>query len=146
MSEKCKWLHECLDELPTIRYPFELEQLPKNGIYFFYESGEKWEHGGISPRIVRAGTHKQGNFRSRIKDHYLLDESKINFSSETPKHSDRSIFRKNIGRALLNRNRDNYLEVWDIDFTYKDTRNSLSHIRDINKEKDIEFNIIKILR
>ena len=28
MSEKCKWLHEILEELPLIKYPFELELLP----------------------------------------------------------------------------------------------------------------------
>jgi len=146
MSEICKWLHECLDELPLINYPFELEQLPKNGIYFFYENGETWGHDGPSLRIVRVGTHKQGNFRSRIKDHYLFDESKMNFDKEKIKPSDRSIFRKNIGRSLLNKKEDNYLKIWEIDFTYKEKRNSSGHIRDINKEKDIERNITRILR
>lgn len=146
MSEICKWLHECLDELPLINYPFELEQLPKNGIYFFCENGETWGHDGLCLRIVRVGTHKQENFRSRIKEHYLLDESKMNFDKEKTKPSDRSIFRKNIGRALLSKKKDNYLKIWGIDFTYKETRNSLGHIRDINKEKNIECKITRILR
>ena len=29
MSEICKWLHECLDELPLINYPFKLENSQK---------------------------------------------------------------------------------------------------------------------
>ena len=146
MSEICKWLHECLDGLPLINYPFELEKLPKNGIYFFYENDEIWGHGGSSLRVTRVGTHKQGNFRSRIKDHYLFDESKMNFEKDKLKPSDRSIFRKNIGRALLNKKKDKYLKMWEIDFTYKEARNSLGHIRDINKEKAIECNITRILR
>jgi hypothetical protein len=39
-------------------------------IYFFYEDGEFWGHGGNRLRIVRIGTHKDGNFRSRIKEHF----------------------------------------------------------------------------
>lgn len=40
MSELCKWLHEQLEQLPLVKFPFRLEQLPGNGIYFFYEEGE----------------------------------------------------------------------------------------------------------
>jgi len=79
MSELCKWLHEQLEQLPFIKFPFKLEQLPENGIYFVYEDNEIWGHGGYKPRIVRIGTHKDGNFRSRIKEHFLLDQSKNEF-------------------------------------------------------------------
>ena len=146
MSEHCKWLHEQLEQLPLIKFPFKLEQLPDNGIYFFYEKGEIWGHGGDNSRIVRIGTHKEGNFRSRIKEHFLLDESRMGFAKDKPKPSDRSIFRKNIGRALLNRDRDNYLQIWEIDFTTRGNRESLGHKRDIDKEKRIESTITRILR
>ena len=146
MSELCKWLHEQLEQLPLVKFPFRLEQLPENGIYFFYEEGEIWGHGGNMPRIVRIGTHKEGNFRSRIKEHYLLDESKMDFDRNKPKPSDRSIFRKNIGRALLNRDSDDYLQVWEIDFTTRGKRESLGYKRDIDKEKRIESKITRILR
>jgi predicted peroxiredoxin len=119
-SETCKWLHEQLESLPVFRYPFDLEMLPKNGVYFFYEEGENSKHGkGINrPRIVRIGTHKENNFRSRISEHFLLNESKMKFTQSNPKPSDRSIFRKNIGMALLNKHNDlDYLKVWEIDFT-----------------------------
>jgi len=145
MTELCKWLHEQLEQLPVIRFPFTLEQLPKNGIYFFYEEDEIWGHGGNKPRIVRIGTHKEGNFRNRINEHYLLDESKINFDKDMPKPSDRSIFRKNIGRALLNRDKDDYLEIWEIDFMTRKNRKSLGDKRDVEKEKRIEFTITKML-
>ena len=149
IQETCKWLHEQLELLPIFKYPFDLKLLPNNGIYFFYEEGENSNHGnGISkPRIVRIGTHKENNFRSRISEHFLLNESKMKFTQTNPKPSDRSIFRKNIGRALLNKQRDfDYLKVWEIDFTSNINRTNYSHLRNIEKEKDIESQITELLR
>jgi hypothetical protein len=147
MSELCKWLHEQLEELPLIRFPFRLEQLPENGIYFFYEDGEVWGHGGNKPRIVRVGTHtKDGNFRSRIKEHYLLDESWINLNESKPKPSDRSIFRKHIGRALLNKDKDSYLESWNRNFRKAENRKLLGSKRDIEKERRVEEMITRMIR
>lgn len=107
LSEKCKWLHQHLELLPIFKYPFDLKLLPRNGIYFFYEEGENSDHGdGIrKPRIVRIGTHKENNFKTRISEHFLPNESRMRFTQINPKPSDRSIFRKNIGRALLNKQR-----------------------------------------
>jgi hypothetical protein len=31
MSELCKWLHRQLEQLPLVKFPFRLEQLPENG-------------------------------------------------------------------------------------------------------------------
>jgi len=145
-SELCKWLHEQLEQLPLIRYPFKQELLPENGIYFFYEDGEVWGHGGYKPRIVRVGTHRNGNFPKRISEHYLLDESKMNFDRDKPKPSDRSIFRKNIGRALLNKANDDYLSIWDIDFIKSKNKILFANRRNIKKEKEIESKITEILR
>src|SRR5690349_2841228 len=99
MSEQCRWLHHQLTQLPLIRYPFRLEQLPLDGIYFFYEDGETTDHGdGPQPRIVRIGTHKDGNFRSRMSEHYLLtaEAKKMAFDLDHPAPHERSIFRKNL--------------------------------------------------
>jgi hypothetical protein len=145
-SELCKWLHEQLEELPLIKFPFDLEQLPENGIYFFYEDGEVWGHGGNKLRIVRVGTHRNGNFRSRINEHYLLNKDYLNFDESNPKPSDRSIFRKNIGRALLNKNKDSYLEIWNIDFMEKKNVELWKSKRDIGKERRLEEMITKIIR
>ena len=145
-SELCKWLHEQLEELPLIKFPFKLEQLPKNGIYFFYEDGEIWGHGGNKPRIVRVGTHREGNFRSRINEHYLLRKDYLNFDENSPKPSDRSIFRKNIGRALLNKNKDSYLEIWNIDFMKRKNVELWKSKRNIEKERKLEEMITKIIR
>jgi len=146
MSEECKWLHEILEELPLIKYPFRLELLPLNGVYFFYEEGEVWGHGGEKLRIVRIGTHKGNNFRNRIAEHFLINEKKMSFDRNNPKPSDRSIFRKNIGRALLNKNKDPYLKIWEIDFLPRANRDKYSDLRDIEKEKSIEKQITEILR
>ena len=146
MSENCKWLHENLEFLPLIKFPYDTNKLPDNGIYFFYENGELWGHGSNKPRIVRVGTHRDGNFKSRIGEHFLLNESKMNFDITKPAPHERSIFRKNIGRALLNKAKDDYLKVWKTDFTSKENRNKFAHIRDIIKEKAIESDITRILR
>jgi len=142
----CKWLHEQLEQLPLIRCPFNLKQLPENGIYFFYEKGETWGHGGDKQRIVRIGTHRSNNFRSRINDHFLLDGRKMNFNSMKPAPKDRSIFRKNIGRALLGKRGSPYLQTWELDFTPRSNRDRYSYLRDIELEKEIEKQITQILR
>lgn len=147
VPDACKWLHERLEKLPIVKFPFNLEDLPQNGIYFFYEQGEAWGHGGDHLRIVRIGSHTgRGNFRSRIAETYLLDETRLDFNENSVKPADRSIFRKNIGRALLNRSSDDYLQVWDIDFTARTNRESFGHLRDIEKEKRLEHDISRMLR
>jgi hypothetical protein len=146
MSEVCKWLHEQLEALPVFSFPFDLERLPRNGIYFFYEKGEVWAHGGENPRIVRIGTSKDGNFRSRIGEHFLLNEKKMQFDASRPAPHERSIFRKNLGRALLTREGDPYLKVWEIDFTSQQARKKWSHSRNIGKEQRIEAQITQLLR
>jgi hypothetical protein len=145
-SEKCSWLHNQLESLPLFRFPFDIKALPPNGIYSFYEEGEIADHeNGLKPRIVRIGTHKENNFQSRIAEHFLLNESKMNFTIANPKPSDRSIFRKNIGRALLNKNNDYYLKIWNIDYTSKENRLNRNLMRYIEKERQIEAEITKIL-
>lgn len=146
MSELCKWLHQQLKQLPLIKYPFNPKDLPENGIYFFYEKSETWGHGGNNPRIVRVGTSKDGNLQKRLAEHFLLDESKMNFDASKPAPKERSIFRKNIGRALLNQRKDPYLKIWEIDFTSHKTREKYASLRDITKEKTIETEITALLR
>ena len=133
-STLCDWLHRSLDSLPLFSYPFDLEALPINGIYFFYEKGECCSHERTKPRIVRVGTHRDGNFRSRIGEHFLLDERKMAFTRDQPAPHERSIFRKHIGRALLNKAGDPYLSVWELDFTGRESRAKNAHLRDIPKE------------
>jgi hypothetical protein len=146
MSAVCKRLHELVQRLPETRWPFDLNDLPLNGIYFFYETGEYWGHGDDWPRIVRVGTHREGNFRSRIADHYVMDERKMAFSCDQPAPKDRSIFRKNIGRVLLHRDLDPYESIWNIEFTTRASRDTNAHRRDIEKEMQLETQVTRILR
>jgi len=141
----CRWLHLQLEKLPLIRCPFNIGQLPENGIYFFYEDGESCSHD-VGLRIVRVGTHKDGNFRSRIAEHFLINQNKMNFDAAKSAPHDRSIFRKNIGRALLNRDGDSYLRVWDIDFLTAAARQKSGHLRNIGKERRVEAEVTEVLR
>jgi len=145
-SEICKWLTEQLAKLPLVSYPFEVGALPMSGIYFFYEKGELSPHGDQLPRIVRIGTHRDGNFRSRISEHYLLDDRKILFDTNKSAPHDRSIFRKNIGRVILKRSDDPYLAVWEIDFMKSAKRQSHGHLRDLEKERRTENEVTRVLR
>jgi hypothetical protein len=142
----CEWLHESLDALPLFSYPFDAAALPRNAVYFFYEKGEYCGHQATKPRIVRVGTHRDGNFQSRIAEHFLLNERKMAFTQDQPAPHERSIFRKHIGRALLNKTGDPYLSVWEIDFTKRKTRDAKRHLRDISREAAIEGEITQILR
>ena len=142
----CGELHQILDALPLFSYPFDVAALPNNGIYFFYEKGEYNGHDSAKPRIVRVGTHRNENFRSRIAEHFLLDERKMAFAEDRPRPHDRSIFRSHIGRALLNKAHDPYLSVWSMDFTKRETRDTKRHLRDTNKEVVIEKEVTEILR
>ncbi len=92
----CAALHDWANSLHLFHFPFEESAIPLNGIYLLFERGEMG-HG--SNRIVRVGTHTGKNqLRSRLKQHFLVE------------NKDRSIFRKNIGRAiLLNRDHDSFL-------------------------------------
>ena len=144
--EMCNWLTEQLASLPLVSYPFDVVTLPDNGIYFFYEKGESSAHGDGLPRIVRIGTHKDGNFGARIAEHYLLDDRKMVFDRNKPTPHDRSIFRKNIGRVILNRSEDPYLAVWEIDFMKTANKQAYGHLRDLDKERETELQVTHTLR
>jgi hypothetical protein len=76
----------------------------------------------------------------------LLDESRMNFDASKPAPRERSIFRKNIGRALLNQRKDPYLKIWEIDYTSHKAREDYAHMRDVPKERALETEITEHLR
>jgi len=73
-----------------------------------------------------------------MSEHFLLNKSKLTFTIANPKPSDRSIFRKNIGIAVLNKNDDYYLRIWNIDYTSKENRLKMNLMGNMEKEKQIE--------
>ena len=108
--------------------------------------GECCGHHAERPRIVRVGTHRNGNFRSRIAEHFLLNERKMVFTQDQLRPHDRSIFRCHIGGALLNKVGDPYLSVWEKNLTERKMRDANRHLRDIGKEVTIERAVTQILR
>jgi hypothetical protein len=124
MSSECERLHKLFNSVPRKRFPFSEEEIPENGIYILFEDGEN-AHG--ADRIVRVGTHTgKDQLKSRLKQHFINE------------NKDRSIFRKNIGRAVLNKRKDSFLEKWEIDLTTSSARKKFSGAIDFEKQKQTE--------
>ena len=70
----------------------------------------------------------------------------MQFTVDQPPPHDRSMFRKHIGRALLNKTTDPYLAVWELNFATRKDRNENRHLRDIVREAQIEREVTRILR
>ena len=129
MSKNCHMIHQLCNGMPKHSFPYNEEDVPLNGIYILFEKGE-FAHG--TNRIVRIGTHTGNNqLRSRLFQHFLNE------------NKDRSIFRKNIGRALLNKDGDSFLEQWELDLTTRNAREKYSSLVDFGKQKEIEKRVSK---
>lgn len=132
MSNICADLHARVRGGTLHQHPFDTKQLPLNGIYVLFERGEEC-HGGS--RIVRVGTHRgDGQLRSRVLQHFVKE------------NKDRSIFRKNIGRALLNKAVDPYLADWEHDRTSRAGQAQHGVEPDPAKRKAVEADVTKYLR
>lgn len=128
----CDLIHKFANSLPRFYYPFDGTNLPVNGVYFFFEKGETYK--GMD-RIVRVGTHTgDGNLPSRL-DQHLNKENK-----------DRSIFRKNIGRAILNKSNDSFLKDWNLDLTTKAAKEKYSALIDSEKLASTEKIVSEYMR
>ena len=56
-GDLCQAVHVAARALPRVAYPFERSDLPRDGIYLFFEAGEYDAHTG-EERIVRVGTNR----------------------------------------------------------------------------------------
>ncbi len=113
-------------------FPFDKHEIPANGIYILFEKGEL---AHSTNRIVRIGTHTGINqLRSRLNQHFIKE------------NKDRSIFRKNIGRALLNKDKDPFLEKWEIDLTTRKAKEKYSELIDFVKQKEVERKVTKYIQ
>ena len=122
-------LHKIFNELERFSYPFEnrLDEIPNNGIYVKFEKGEK--HNGLD-RIVRVGTDTgENNLKKRLIEHFITE------------NKNRSIFRKNIGRALLNKESNPYLKYWELDTTSKADKEKNLKLLDLEFEAKLEREI-----
>ncbi len=127
MSQICNNIHELFNGIQRFSFPFNDHEIPKNGIYILFEKGETG-HGGN--RIVRVGTHTGvDQLRSRLKQHFVKE------------NKDRSIFRKNIGRAILSQNSDLFLEQWEWDLTTRANKDKYLPLLDQEKQNNIEKHV-----
>ena len=130
MNNHCEHVHKLFCSMKRISFPFDKDMIPANGIYILFEKGET---AHTVDRIVRIGTHTGENqLCSRLNQHF------------TNENKDRSIFRKNIGRALLNKNNDSFLEQWEIDLTTKEARNK--HAIDDTRQEAIEKEVTRYIQ
>lgn len=132
MSQTCHKLHHLFNSLPLFGFPFDMAKIPKNGLYILFENGE---YGHESNRIVRIGTHTGNNqLPSRLQQHFIRE------------NKDRSIFRKNIGRALLNRAKDPYFAIWELDLTTREAKKKYSNLIDSVKQKQVEQQVTNVIQ
>ena len=130
-DEQCARLHQITHRLERHQFPPPDKGIPTNGLYFMFETGET-AHAG--ERIVRIGSHTGiGNLAARLREHITLNK-------------DRSIFRKNIGRALLSKDHDPFLEVWNLDLTKRMDRQRHRHLVDRAKQARIERAVSDYIR
>ncbi len=132
MSETCERLHEVIAAGQRLGFPFLTDGLPEDGVYILFERGE-WGHGG--ERIVRVGTHTgKGRLKSRLIEHFLNE------------NKDRSIFPKNIGRALLKQKNDPFLSCWELDLTTKGARGQHASLLYLHNKHIVEGLVSKYIR
>ena len=128
----CEQLHRLVNKGLTFSFPFNEDDIPRNGIYVLFEKGELSHRGD---RIVRVGTHTGDNqLRSRLTQHFIKE------------NKDRSIFRKNIGRALLRRDDNPFLEQWEYDLTSRKGREKYGALVDRSKLQEIENAVTKYIQ
>lgn len=125
-------IHIYVNSMP--RYSYEsLASIPfRNGIYIMFEQGESLY--GVD-RIVRVGTHvSEGRLVNRLVDHFNKEDK------------NGSIFRKNIGRALLNQRNDTYIRIWNLDTRKQDVYLAYKESINAEKESQLEREITEYIR
>lgn len=132
MINFCENITHALNRLRRFNFPYDEQKIPLNGVYVLFQKGEIG-HG--CDRIVRVGTHTGKNqLRSRLRQHFTME------------NKDRSIFRKNIGRALLNRRNDQFLEFWEVDRTTKANKDKYRDLIDLDYQRKIEEEVTNYIR
>ena len=132
MSEECNTIHKLFNGMKRFYFPFDENKICLNGIYILFEKGEKAHD---FDRIVRVGTHTgDKQLKSRLWQHFINQ------------NKDRSIFRKNIGRALLNKEKDQFLQQWEIDLTTKKSKEDNKSKLDLKKQNEVEQKVTKYMQ
>ena len=128
----CGDIHGLFHQMRTFSFPFDAGQILRNGIYVLFEQGE---HGHGGHRIVRVGTHTgEGQLRSRLKQHFVKE------------NKDRSIFRKHVGRAILHKHDDAFLEQWNLDLTKRAMKDKFAGTIDWKRKVEMEKRVSEYIR
>jgi hypothetical protein len=131
MSKLCKQVHLLFSSKQVFQFPFNPAKLPKNGIYVLFENGET-AHG--AKRIVRVGTHTgDDHLRLRLRQNFMQDSK------------DRSSFRKLIGGAILQREKDMFLTQWELDLTTPEAKEKAVKI-DLNRLAEVENKVTEYIQ
>lgn len=132
MDRPCERIHQIFNKMPRMRWK-DIDNIPfHNGVYIMFEEGEKCFG---KDRIVRIGTHTSDNrLHKRLKDHYLR------------MNKDGSIFRKNIGLALLRKDNDEYEEIWKLNTSSPKIKEMYSKELNLEYQKRIEEKVSKYLK
>lgn len=128
----CEILHHIFNGMPRLKWS-DIKSLPfNNGIYIMFEKGE---HYNELDRIVRVGTHRADNrLINRIQNHFVNE------------NKDGSIFRKNIGRALLHRYNDPYEEIWELDTSSPEIKAKYEDKLNLEYKSQIEKQVTSYLQ
>jgi len=118
----CEKLHLLFNAMPRLKWDTINSIGFDSGIYIVFEVGETYR--GMD-RIVRVGTHRSdGRLRARLKNHFLSE------------NKDGSIFSKNIGRAILNKTNQPYLNIWNVDTSKRNATVGLDGYDAVLQKKD----------
>lgn len=132
LAETCTQVHRFTWGLNRHHFPFDGAIIPNNGLYILFEKGEVGHEG---ERIVRIGTHTgEGQLPSRLAQHFINP------------NKDRSIFRKNIGRALLAKEGDPFLKFWEIDRTTRKAKEAWKGKIDESKQAAVEDRVSRYIQ
>lgn len=127
-------LHKLFNEQNRFTFPFKdrEKEIPRNGIYIIFENGETFND---YDRVVRVGTHTgEKQLRSRLNQHFVKE------------NKNRSIFRKNIGRCFLNKEKNQYQKLWELDITSKTDKDKNLKLLDLDFEKQLEKRISEYIQ
>jgi len=131
VSKACERLHQIVSKFPRFKADFNPTDIPFNGIYFLFERGESYKE---YDRIVRIGTHRgQNNLAKRILKLLV-----------TP-NKDSSIFRKHIGRCILRRDNDPFVDLWEIDLIPKANREKYAHLINMETLSSVETDVSRYM-
>jgi hypothetical protein len=127
MDDLYTYMHQYFNAQSRYTFPYNEEELgktsDKNGIYILFERGENYVD---YERIVRVGSHKgKDRLVIRLGEHFLGNKQRD------------SIFRKHVGRCLLEQRDDGYIKHWNKPF--KKRKDIEKYKNDVDLEYEMEY-------